>query len=81
MMSVSQKRLHSNAHLHTATVTTGTLEEKHWEVSHTPTIVLTWQQMIFICFVHLKRPYKEKYLEQTMKMNFLCNDGFFLKAA
>jgi hypothetical protein len=39
-------------------------------------IVLTWCQVIFTYSVHSKRPEEENDLEPTMKLNFVCNDGW-----
>jgi hypothetical protein len=47
--------LHDNARPHTAAVTTGTLDEMHWQILPHPACNLTWSQAISTCLVHSKR--------------------------
>jgi hypothetical protein len=83
--SVKSVCLHDNARPHTAAVTTGTLDETHWEVLPHSAYSPELAPSDFHLFGPLKK--EEKYLELTMKLSFLCNDGWksihklFLKGA
>jgi hypothetical protein len=68
-------------------VTIGTLKEMHWEVLPPPAYNPDLVPSDFHLFGQQKRPKDERDLEPTMKINFLCIDGWkgdpqtFLKGA
>jgi hypothetical protein len=57
-------------------VTTGTLKEMHWEVLPHPAYSPDLASSDFHLFGHSKSPQKGKDLLLTMKLNFLCKDGW-----
>jgi len=68
--------LHDNVGLHTAAVSTGTLQEMHWEVLPHPACSPDLGPSNCHLFSPFKKALGEKRPEPILKLNFLCKGGW-----